>query len=172
MKAGYKVILVGCLIFSAHTAHKKEVDRFHHDLRQQRITYEGMLTAQEIRLKDYFAAHGSPEPANAAKAVGRSKRPIQTAVIAKRESRANPKAVGDGGKSRGMYQVQGKYWGRVPKSMDGQTDQHDKIMDDLVASSDPVQAIQNYNGAGPKAREYKRETVKETIRLAQELGIK
>lgn len=172
MKPWYKILGLVLLIAAAHTIHKKEVDRFHHDLRQQRITYEGMLTAQELRLKDYFAAHGASEPATIAKAVGTSKRKVLTAVVAKRESRGNPKAVGDSGASRGLYQVQGKHWKKVSANPEAQTVQHDRIMDELMAETGNLpQAIERYNGQGRDARKYKKETIKESIRLAQELGL-
>jgi hypothetical protein len=169
MKPGYKLIAAATIILAAHTYHKKEIDRYEHDLRQNRITYEALLTSQEVRLKDYFISMGSPTPVTAAKAVSKSKRKHLAAATLKKESQANFKAVGDHGASLGGYQIQPRHWGEVPKSAEGQTQKYDYVMDALEREFGN-DAVRHYNGSGPQARKYKKEVVSEAIRLAQEIG--
>ena len=169
MKSGYKVLLIVGLITLAHTAHKTEIERFDHDLWQQKITYESMLTAQEIRLKDYFAAHGSPVPATMAKAVNKTKKKHLMAAIAVRESNADPKAVGDGGKSKGAFQVQPRHWGVVSRNAEAQARQSEWVLDQLEGGGLKTQ-VQHYNGAGSGAKKYSKAVTSEALWLAQELG--
>ena len=151
MKPGYKLIGLGPIIFAAHSYHKKEIDRYEHDLRQNRITYESLLTAQEMRLRDYFTAAGSTQPATVAKAVSKSKRKYLAAATARKESNGNPAAIGDGGQSRGLYQIQPKHWGPVPKNPELQTAKHDWVVDQLEKEVGMPLAVERYNGSSPSA---------------------
>lgn len=171
MKLGYKILLfTGLLVFTGHTYHKKEIDRYEHDLRQQRITYEATLTAQELMFKEYFTNKGSKTPATAAKAVNQSKRKYLAAAIVTRESKGNYRAVGDSGKSMGLYQIQPQHWGKVPTDPKLQTAKHDWIMDQLVDNVGIPKAVERYNGQGSDARQYKKAVMSEALYLAQELA--
>jgi hypothetical protein len=70
------------------------------------------------------------------------------AAIAVRESGANPKAVGDGGKSRGSFQVQARHWGRVSKDPVEQALQSERILEELLADNkgNLKKALNAYNG--------------------------
>lgn len=68
-------------------------------------------------------------------------------AIAEVESNFNPSARGDSGDSVGMFQIQPKHWGYVPKNVYAQTS---KAKDILKA----VKKISCYNGSGYKAKQY------------------
>ncbi len=48
-------------------------------------------------------------------------------MIAWCESRIDPSAIGDGGLSLGAWQVQPRFWGTVPSTIEEQADQADRI---------------------------------------------
>lgn len=85
------------------------------------------------RIHTVFDATGSKYPAVMAVAALATKRPGIITGIAVKESNGTPYAVGDGGKSKGAWQVQ-EHWGKVPATAVAQALQADKILDELVAA--------------------------------------
>lgn len=114
------------------------------------------LTELETRIAKFFIAKGVEDPVNKAVVIAsESKYPYVAAAQAYRESRVKVAAVGNK-KEKGAFQVREKYWGKVPRSLEEQTRQHNKIMDDLLKEVETIpKAIQSYNGAGSEARKYK-----------------
>lgn len=96
----------------------------------------------------YFEKKGNPTPQRMATAVLETTRPRLMASIAVRESHGNPKAVGDGGKSRGAFQVQGRHHGRVSNDPIEQALQSERILDELIAENNGnlKKALSAYNG--------------------------
>jgi hypothetical protein len=70
-------------------------------------------------------------------------------------------------KERGAWQIQEKFWGKVPKDMRGQLDQHITIMQGLMAEKkgNIQQVITSYNGKGKIARAYYCKVRKKTIEI-------
>jgi len=99
----------------------------------------------------FFKHHGSPVPAVMAIAVQEVKpknRP-KIAAIAAVESNGTPWAVGDKGASRGAWQVQGRYWAKVPVGAVEQALQAERILEELVASEPRgslLRLLARYNG--------------------------
>lgn len=85
------------------------------------------------------------------------------------ESNLNPLVNGDKGQSKGMFMIQPKHHGYVPKSVSGQMLKHDAILVELMEAcgQDPMMASERYNGSGKKAREYARKVRRNS--LEQEL---
>jgi hypothetical protein len=83
------------------------------------------------------------------------KRPILTEAIGRVESGMCCTARGKHGE-RGAWQVQGRIWGRVPRGLEAQARQHERILDELLKASggSVSKAVERYNGAGPAARRY------------------
>lgn len=72
-------------------------------------------------------------------------------------------AVGKAGE-RGAFQVREKYWGKVPKTLKGQMEQHNDILLDLVNEHGTLpKAIKAYNGKGSKAKRYLGLITQETL---------
>jgi len=81
--------------------------------------------------------------------------PVLAHAQASVESDFAPWAVGDRGKSRGMFQVQARHWGKVPRSVIGQMKQYNSIIVSLYNSHHSMEkAIKAYNGTGRKADKY------------------
>lgn len=83
------------------------------------------------------------------------------------ESKLNSRAVGSSGE-RGAWQVLEKYWGRVPKSIESQAFQAEKILNKIRArnSCNTFRALAAYNGKGKRALSYARKVRKCTFELA------
>lgn len=102
----------------------------------------------------YFESKGSPDPQRMATAVLETNRPRLMASIAVRESQGNPKAVGDGGKSKGAFQCQTKHWaklmheGKVSKDPVVQALDSERILEEFIAANngDLKKALNGYNG--------------------------
>lgn len=92
--------------------------------------------------------------------ISKKKRPYTIAAIAKEESDYTLHAVGDGGKSVGMYQIQSHIWGEFEKSLTGQTDKVEEILEALIKESGYKEAIRRYNGRGNQARNYRDRVIK------------
>ena len=86
-------------------------------------------------LQTFFKAHGSPVPSVMASAVLQTRNPNLMAAIAVKESNGTPWAVGDGGKSRGAFQVQSRFHGKVSGDPAKQALQAEKILEELVRAS-------------------------------------
>ena len=73
-------------------------------------------------------------------------RPVLTIAQGQVESRLNPKAVGKAGE-RGAWQVMEKTWGKVPKKLDGQARQAERILQELISENkgDHFEALVKYN---------------------------
>jgi soluble lytic murein transglycosylase-like protein len=100
-----------------------------------------------------------------AEVLAKTKYPKTLAAIAKVESDFDPHAVGDSGKSIGMYQIQPRLHGPVPKSIQGQTRKAEQLLDKLVKTKGYYLAIARYNGDGPKAEEYRRKVMTELRKI-------
>ena len=109
----------------------------------------------EAKYENLFKQNGSTEPKIMAKAVLATKKPKLMTAIAIKESNGNPKAVGDGGASKGAFQVQAKHWGHVSNDPIKQAIQSEAILDELlIASRGRLRcALAKYNGGNnpPKA---------------------
>jgi hypothetical protein len=77
----------------------------------------------------------------------------------------NHLVTGDKGKSKGAFQVQERHWGKVPKTMKGQMEQHDKILVELLESVGETKGIMAYNGSGYKAKRYYKKVRKQSFEL-------
>lgn len=114
------------------------------------------LTPEQHQFRAFFARHGSPEPEQMAVAVTQTKRPELRpvlAAVAVKESNADPKAVGDGGASKGAFQVQEKHWGKVPSDAIDQALQAERILEALVESRGSLRrGLVAYNGGHPAPR--------------------
>lgn len=104
--------------------------------------------SREVQMTEYFKSKGSPVPQKMAKAVLSTKNPKLMASIAVHESNGNPKAVGDGGKSKGAFQVQSHHHGRVSKNPIKQALQSERILEELLAENNGnlKKALSAYNG--------------------------
>lgn len=126
------------------------------------ITFIGVLGLageQDRRAAEIAYAPAAP--------VAELKSPVLVKAQGIVESRLNPYAKGDGGKSHGAFQVQPRHWGRVPKGdLFAQARQNERIMDELMCEVDPMYALERYNGSGPKAREYARKVRREALQIA------
>lgn len=80
--------------------------------------------------------------------IAKSKYPKTLKAIAIVESRIDPKSIGDHGDSYGLFHIQKKYWGPVPKSIEGQVDKAEKILDELIEKHGYYDALARWNGKG------------------------
>jgi len=106
---------------------------------------------QHDTMQVFFKVHGSPVPAVMANAVMQTKRPALMAAIAVKESNGKPWAVGDGGRSKGAFQVQEQHWGDVPFDPVGQALQAERILEDIMRDDRKGklrQVLARYNGGG------------------------
>lgn len=79
----------------------------------QAITPAVNPSPRQIRIAEYFTKIGSPDPVRMSTAVMETSSPRLYAVLSKRESNADPTAVGDHGQSRGATQVKAKHWAHL-----------------------------------------------------------
>lgn len=102
----------------------------------------------------FFDRHGSSDPATMAAAVLATRpdnRPL-VAAVAVAESNGHPQAVGDGGRSKGAWQVQAQHWGTVPEDAAAQARQAEQVLMELVAAVEQRgvlrwrTALAQYNG--------------------------
>lgn len=114
------------------------------------------MTPEQSEFRDFFQRHGSTDPEQMAVAVTHTKRPALMAAIAVRESNANPHSIGDGGDSRGAFQVQSRHWGKVPKDALSQAKQAEQILEELLEASNAKRslryALAQYNGGSKPPR--------------------
>lgn len=112
-------------------------------------------TAEQIKIETIL-----PEPVAAAIVKNAPKYPRTMAAIAHTETRGNHKAVGDSGASRGMFQIQNKYWsaefGPVPDDLEAQVRQADQLFHALAKQYGYREAVRRWNGDGPASRKYQR----------------
>lgn len=109
---------------------------------------------REIAMREYFRRKGSPVPHTMAKAVLATSQPRLMASIAVRESNGNPKAVGDGGKSKGAFQVKKEHWRhllyekKVSNDAVTQALDSERILEALVAENNGnlKKALNDYGG--------------------------
>jgi hypothetical protein len=80
------------------------------------------------------------------------------------ESKMNIFAVGKA-REQGAYQIREKYWGKVPRTFTGQTQQADRILMELLGSNhgDIWKAVERYNGRGKASRVYRAKVQRRTI---------
>jgi hypothetical protein len=98
-----------------------------------------------------------------ANAIAKSKYPKTLAAIAKVESDFKRDAIGDGGQSYGLYQIQVRHWGRFDQSVQGQTRKAEQILAELIGQHGYNTALCRYNGDGPASRRY-RDKILNTMR--------
>lgn len=141
------IILLLCLLFGGC------VDSVGKTQEGRARTAKVELTPEQQQFKQFFANHGSPEPEAMAVAVTATKRPALMGAIAVKESNGNPKAIGDGGDSKGAWQVQKKHWGEVPNDAVGQALQAERILEELLSSRRSLRSgLARYNGGTRPAR--------------------
>lgn len=86
------------------------------------------------RIYTVFKHHKSPVPSVMAQAVLQTDYPYILTGIAIKESHGTPWAIGDGGESKGAFQVQEKHWGSVPIEASEQAKQAAAVLEALVES--------------------------------------
>jgi hypothetical protein len=79
-----------------------------------------------------FKKRNSPVPYDMAIAVTKTIRPVLYTSLSIEESDGDPKAIGDGGKSIGAFQIQPQHYGPVPKHIDGQAQKAQVILEGLI----------------------------------------
>lgn len=106
------------------------------------------------------AAYRPPAPAPL-------QRPILTEAIGRVESGMQPGARGKHGE-RGAFQIQARYWGKVPAELHAQALQHEWVLDELLreCGGRVEQAVERYNGRGAAARRYVGRVRREAICIA------
>jgi hypothetical protein len=131
---------------------------FGHDFsyKEQVAAQKSCLTSchRHVALSRYFEHKGSPDPQRMATAVLETSRPRLMASIAVRESGGDPKAVGDGGRSRGSFQVQAAHWKNklherhVSKDPVIQALDSERILEELIAENNGSlrKGLSAYNG--------------------------
>lgn len=134
------------------------------ELDEQTAQRSQAMAAEFHRQVAFFDRHGSSDPATMAAAVLATRpdnRPL-VAAVAVVESNGHPQAVGDGGKSKGAWQVQGRHWGEVPRDAAAQALQAEQILMELVAAVEQRgvlrwwAALARYNGGdNPPAISYR-----------------
>jgi hypothetical protein len=88
--------------------------------------------------------------------------PRTMAAIAYRETVRSGKdhtAIGDGGESRGLFQIQPKWHGPVPDEIEAQIDKANDLFLDYVRRFGYRKAVQKWNGEGEEARAYQHEVL-------------
>lgn len=145
---------------------------FGHDFsyKEQTTTLKTCNTSchRHVALSRYFKRKGSPDPQRMATAVLETSRPRLMASIAVRESGGDPKAVGDGGKSKGAFQTQERHWRHrmherhVSKDPIIQALDSERILEDFIIANngDLKKALNGYNGDMTK-RTYAKNILKE-----------
>ena len=111
---------------------------------------------EKIIDKKLYAFIGDKYIANV---IAQSKYPYTLAAIAKVESNFRPRIIGDKGKSFGLYQIQSRYHGAFPETVEGQTKYCEQILEKLFRQYPYEQAIERYNGKGHKARQYRQKVM-------------
>jgi hypothetical protein len=103
---------------------------------------------QMAAMAGYFRKAGSKTPEQMATAVLATKSPRLLAAIAKVESGGNPHIRRAGYKKRhdGAFQVNGKYWGKVPSDAAGQALQAEAILAELTTGHGIKKALSVYGG--------------------------
>lgn len=91
-------------------------------------------------------------------------RPNYTLTQGYVESKLNAKAVGKVNE-KGAWQVREKYWGKVPKTLEKQAKQAERITNELLKENNGClyMATIRYNGAGSAAMGYANKIRKKTI---------
>ena len=101
-----------------------------------------------VAMVKYFEKAGSRSPEEMANAVLSTKSPRLLAAIAKVETRGNSHIRNSGYRRKhdGAYQVNSKYWGRVPTDALGQALQAEKILSELTEEMPIKKALSVYGG--------------------------
>lgn len=123
------------------------------------------LTAKHSSLFDvvheqrvrFAADHGVADPAALVEAVRHSPMANLLISVAIEESRGDPVAVGSSGE-RGAWQVKASSWGSVPKDIQGQAGQAERIIRGLLirTNGNKTKALALYNGGTtPPGKSYR-----------------
>jgi hypothetical protein len=95
-----------------------------------------------------------------AEVISRTKRPyIMAAIKIVETEQAGPLIKGDNGDSHGIFQVQPRHHGKVPKTIEGQTKMAERIVEALIQKKGLKEGIRAYNGNGPAARRYSQRVI-------------
>jgi hypothetical protein len=117
---------------------------------------DGFDVVHELRVK-FAAYHGVADPAALVAAVRHSPMANLLISIAIEESSGDPTAVGSYGE-QGAWQVIASDWGTVPKDIQGQAGQAERIITDLLISTNgnKKKALARYNGGTvPPVKSYR-----------------
>ncbi|GAC1450599.1 MAG: hypothetical protein PVSMB11_11800 [Desulfuromonadaceae bacterium] len=110
----------------------------------------------ELRVK-FATDHGVADPAALVAAVRHSPMANLLISVAIEESRGDPSAVGSSGE-QGAWQVMASDWGAVPKDIQGQAGQAERIIRSLLihTNGNKKRALARYNGGtSPAVRSYR-----------------
>lgn len=105
--------------------------------------------ARKHRFIDYFTKAGNKHPIKMANAVMATGRPRLLAAVAVAGEKNTPYTVRKGGYKKqhaGAWQVNSKYWGRVPNDPVGQALQAERILEELTESKPIRTALSIYGG--------------------------
>lgn len=102
---------------------------------------------KEQKIAALLTAYHSPHPTELARVIVKMKRPRLAVAQAIVESNGDKTAVGKAGE-QGIWQVMKKDWGPVPADIQGQANQYEVIMEELIRASDGNlrRALGRYNG--------------------------
>jgi len=94
-------------------------------------------------------------PVHQAALIAGTSYPKTLAAIAHTESRGDQRAIGDGGKSLGLFQIQPAHWGRVDlDDLEQQVAKADAVFCTLVKQYGYREAVRRWNGDGKASRKY------------------
>lgn len=144
-RPGYRLLLIGLIFGLAGT----------YECREQ----TEVITAVPVETTQTFARMTSHVPASTVKAIlANSERPRTLTAIASIETgrRGHVKSRGDSGKSRGVFQIQPRYWGNEGDTLEAQVRKCDYVFSELEKQYGYWGAVKAYNGSGAKAEAYRR----------------
>jgi len=150
---GLIIFLVGCVAGMLILATVKSCDKT--DYRPKNCQ-ECHANVQHKKFSEYFRKAGSKQPEEMANAVLKTEKPKLLAAIAVVESGGNPSVRNSGYKQRhhGAFQVNPKYWGKVPKDASGQAKQAENILRELTKDEPLKVALSQYGGDTSKRQKY------------------
>lgn len=104
--------------------------------------------SHKAALTNYFKKNGSKTPEEMANALLKTRSPRLLSAIAKVETGGNPTVMRSGFRKQhdGAFQVNPKYWGKVPKDAVGQALQAETILQELVDEYPIKTALSKYGG--------------------------
>lgn len=140
--------------WSVNQQRRNEIDKLQNRLEVSITQLREQI--EELELKAFLLRNGVPIAGDLARAISccAPENRKLLAAIAVKESGGDVRALGAAGE-RGIYQVQARYWGKVPTTVIGQTKQADRILTHLKKQKgSEFRAVMAYNGSGRRARRY------------------